>query len=73
MSDGDSCIFIMKKDACLISSQSSLRVRHILSAFHVVGCGFVPRPGHTKDHHNKYSSTLHYVSLLGTPVLGSEA
>ena len=27
-------------------------------AFHVVGCGSVPRPGHTKDHHKNGTNCL---------------
>ena len=39
-------------------------VRHIslcvviMSASHAVGCGFVPHPGHTKDHHKSGTNCL---------------
>ena len=29
-----------------------------MSTCHAVGCGFVPRSGHTKDHHKKGTNCL---------------
>ena len=30
----------------------------VVSASYAVGCGFAPRPGHTKDHNNKSANAL---------------
>ena len=31
----------------------------IVSVFHAVGCGFMPGPGHTKEHYKNGTNCLH--------------